>query len=146
MDTESRESQNPDYQMGTTECTGDVLRGGSGIVEVRISQQEDANRGAASIAVPDRGEGRAAPARAMQHLDQMTSVCTLPDKTTGRLHVAVPTNFSGRKEDYRRFRRQIGLFLTANRKDFENDKSMIIFALSYMTEGAAEQWANSYID
>jgi hypothetical protein len=36
--------------------------------------------------------------------------------------------------------------LTANRKDFLMDESMVIFALSYMIEGVAKEWANAYID
>jgi hypothetical protein len=76
----------------------------------------------------------------------MTGVCPLPHQVTGCAHVAVPDIFSGRKEDFRRFRRQIGLFLTANRANFKEGESMIWFALSYMKGGAAELWANTYMD
>jgi hypothetical protein len=62
------------------------------------------------------------------------------------LHVATPNLFSGRKEDYRGFRRQLGLYLTANRKDFATDESMVILALSYMKEGSAARWADAYMD
>jgi hypothetical protein len=34
----------------------------------------------------------------------------------------------------------------ANKKDFTNDETMIIFALSYMKEGTAARWAESYVN
>jgi hypothetical protein len=34
----------------------------------------------------------------------------------------------------------------ANRKDFTNDESMVIFALSYMKEGSTARWADVYVD
>jgi hypothetical protein len=34
----------------------------------------------------------------------------------------------------------------ANRKDFPDDESMVIFALSYMKEGSAARWADVYVD
>jgi hypothetical protein len=34
----------------------------------------------------------------------------------------------------------------ANQLDFPNDKSHILFVLSYMSGGSAELWANSFVE
>jgi hypothetical protein len=62
------------------------------------------------------------------------------------MHIAVPTFFSGRKQDFKKFCRQVGIFITTNERDFPNDKSMILFVLSYMTIRPAELWANVFVD
>jgi hypothetical protein len=70
----------------------------------------------------------------------------LHDKNGGRPFTAFPDPFDGRKSEYRRFRRQFGLFITANRSAFVEEASMIWFVLSYMKGGDAELWANVYVD
>jgi hypothetical protein len=49
-----------------------------------------------------------------QRMDTTTNLHTLPSKDAGRSFIALPNVFDGRKENYRRFRRQFGLFLMAN--------------------------------
>jgi hypothetical protein len=79
-------------------------------------------------------------------MNNLTSICAFSKQAVGRSHVAVPNTFSGRKEDYRKFQQQIGLFLMANQLDFLTRESMVLFALLYMKEGTAELWANSFVD
>jgi hypothetical protein len=79
-------------------------------------------------------------------LDHPSNLQSLHNKDAGRSFVAMPDTFDGKKENYRRFRRQFGLFLTANRASFKEKESMIWFVLSYMKGGDAELWANAYVD
>jgi hypothetical protein len=81
-----------------------------------------------------------------QRMDNPTNLHTLPGKDVGHSFIALPDVFDGRKENYRRFRRQFGLFLMANRTSFKEKESMIWFVLSYMKGGEAELWANAYVD
>jgi hypothetical protein len=81
-----------------------------------------------------------------QKVDGLTDIYALPRRTPGHAYVALPDVFDGRKENYRQFWRQFGLFLTANREEFKEKESMIWFTLSYMKGGAAELWANAYMD
>jgi hypothetical protein len=82
----------------------------------------------------------------MRNLDDRTNILTLPMMNIGHSYIATPSPFTGRKEDYQGFRQQLRLYLTANRKDFQSDETMVIFALSYMTQGAAAKWADAYIN
>lgn len=61
-----------------------------------------------------------------------------------KTHVAKPDPFSGK--DYKKFIRQVKLFLWANKKDFTSDDEKIEFTLSFMTEGRASKWAENFID
>jgi hypothetical protein len=67
-------------------------------------------------------------------------------KDAGHSFIAMPNTFDGKKENYRQFRRQFGLFLTANQASFKEKESMIWFVLSYMKGGDAELWANAHVD
>jgi hypothetical protein len=82
----------------------------------------------------------------MRNVDGEGSVPTLSLGNHGHLHVATPTPYSGKKEDFHGFRRELGLYLTANCKDFQNNESMVIFALSYMKIGPAARWADMFMD
>jgi hypothetical protein len=63
-----------------------------------------------------------------------------------RSHVAALSLYTGKREEYHRFRQQLGLYLTANWKDFTSDESMVIFALSYMKEGSVARWVDAFVD
>jgi hypothetical protein len=73
-----------------------------------------------------------------QAVDVRTGLPFLPDSTAERSFVALPDPFDGKKENYRRFRQQFGLFMTANRFKFKEKESMIWFTLSYMKGGDVE--------
>jgi hypothetical protein len=79
-------------------------------------------------------------------LDNVSNLYPLHGKDAGRSFIAMPNTFDRKKENYRRFRRQFGLFLTANRTSFKEKESMIWFVLSYMKGGDTELWANAYVD
>jgi hypothetical protein len=76
----------------------------------------------------DTGRAPAAPTKG-RNFDGVRGTATLPfprdldhptdlhaprKENTGHAFVSLPDFFDGRKEEYRRFRRQFGLFLTAN--------------------------------
>src|ERR1700731_2400483 len=65
-------------------------------------------------------------------------------KTT--LKIVEPDSFNGNPANFRRFKRQYGLYLCANKETYPGDEEKIMFVLSYMKEGSAELWAGSYID
>jgi hypothetical protein len=90
--------------------------------------------------------GGPTPDHQPQEMDNLTDIHALPRRTHGHAYVALPDIFHGRKENYRQFQRQFGLFLTANREEFKEKESMIWFTLSYMKGGAVELWANAYVD
>jgi hypothetical protein len=71
-------------------------------------------------------------------LDHPSNLHPLHNKDAGCLFIAMPDTFDGKKENYRHFRRQFSLFLTANRASFKEKESMIWFVLSYMKGGDAE--------
>lgn len=56
-----------------------------------------------------------------------------------------PKPFRGQCVEYRKFRRSIQLRLAAYEK-YLDDKSKILFILSYMEDGLAGVWAQSYMD
>jgi hypothetical protein len=79
-------------------------------------------------------------------MDNGPSVPVLPSLSVECSFVTLPDPFDRRKETYRKFRQQFGLFITANREKFRAQESMIWFTLSYMKGGDAELWANTYVD
>jgi hypothetical protein len=90
--------------------------------------------------------GGTTPITPTQKMDNQIGLPALPGKLAGCLYIALPDHFDRKKENYRRFRWQFSLFLTANRSDFKEKESMIWFTLSYMKGGDAELWANAYVD
>jgi hypothetical protein len=84
--------------------------------------------------------------RSVQNVNGTGGLQTLPVENHGHSHVTTPSPYSGKKEDFHGFRWELGLYLTANRKDFQNDESMVIFALSYMKIGAAAKWADAFVE
>src|ERR1700731_83734 len=65
-------------------------------------------------------------------------------KTT--LKIVEPDSFNGNLANFRRFKRQYGLYLCANKESYPGDQEKIMFVLLYMKEGSAELWAGSDID
>ena len=79
----------------------------------------------------------------------------IPTQPTGAPHhtprknvclASTPDSFNGNKANYRRFLRQLKLFLAAYAREFETDEAKIIFVLSLMKKGTAELWAETYMD
>jgi hypothetical protein len=59
--------------------------------------------------------------------------------------LAKPEEFDGKGAHYEKFIRQVELYLLANQHLFPDDDTKILFVLSYMTEGLADQWAQNFI-
>ena len=60
--------------------------------------------------------------------------------------VAKPEIFDGKMENFEKFKRQFHLYLMGNTRLFDEDDKKIMFVLSYMTEGLADQWAQNVMD
>jgi hypothetical protein len=60
--------------------------------------------------------------------------------------LAKPEPFNGKSHAYDKFKRQFTLYMLANPNIFTDDKTKILFILSYMTEGLADQWAQNWIE
>jgi hypothetical protein len=62
-----------------------------------------------------------------------------------RNRTSEPDAFDGEPENYKRFRRQLCLYLTAEEENLAKDQAKVLFALSYMKTGSAELWAENYV-
>ena len=60
--------------------------------------------------------------------------------------VAKPLVFNGSLSSYPTWRRSLGLYMTFNSTKFPDDQSKVIYALSYMTEGTANVWAQAFYE
>jgi hypothetical protein len=108
--------------------------------------EENTQRDVPKITYINCGSEDPTQSNPLQHLDQEGDLCPSSTKTHGCSHVTVPNTFSRWKDEFKWFHRKIGIFITANERDFDTDKSMILFILSYMVEGPAELWANTFMD
>lgn len=81
-----------------------------------------------------------------QPLQMQAPVIQAPQAPTSKSLAAKPEQFSGRSADYETFRRQLLLYLLANRTRIVDDEMKIITALSYMSTGLADRWAQNFID
>jgi hypothetical protein len=146
MDTFGGSHANSDYEMEASQGCPIMQGGNIGNIDLRNLDKASSRWLVTPTPGSVENEQGATAARSMQGVDHMIGVCSLPHWVTSCAHVAAPDIFSENKEDYWRFRRQIGLFLTANRNDFKEGELIIWFALSYMKGGVAELWANTYMD
>ena len=60
--------------------------------------------------------------------------------------VAKPLVFNGSLSSYPTWMRSLGLYMTFNSTKFPDDQSKVIYALSYMTEGTANIWAQAFYE
>jgi hypothetical protein len=143
---ESRISSPVDHKMESVDGHSTQTRSGAGSIELRILEERSTTGLSTDAPRSFDDLGGATPIPRPQGLDPSTNPWALHDKDVGRSFTALPDVFNGNKEEYRRFRRQFGLFITANRSNFREEQSMIWFVLSYMKGGDAELWANAYVD
>ena len=61
-----------------------------------------------------------------------------------KTHLAKPAVFNG--QDFRGWWRSVSLYLLGNERDFTTDQDKILFALSFMTQGGAEQWSQNFVE
>ena len=60
--------------------------------------------------------------------------------------IRLPTPFSGKREDLRKFLQEIKIFLLGNADAYPNNLDKILFILSYMSEGDANSWKEEFFD
>ena len=52
----------------------------------------------------------------------------------------LPKDFSGKREDLKKFLQQVNLYMDVNMKIYHNNMTKIAFVLSFMDEGDASSW------
>ena len=74
---------------------------------------------------------------------------TMTDGTVSAVKEArmgVPSPFSGRCGDLKKFLMTCKMHLQANQAIYDNDEKKVIFVLSFMTEGDAATWWEQWLD
>jgi hypothetical protein len=133
------------YWMETTDSSGDEFRSGADKINVWMFKDERADEFVPTSPHSDFNLTTTAWSYIVQAVDKEANLYLVSSEPSGHSHIAVPAFFSGRKEDFKCFWQQIGLFITTNEKDFTMEKSMILFSLSYMMEELVELWANAFV-
>ena len=73
-------------------------------------------------------------------------MATPGDKNDAKTHLKKPTPFHGDKKLIKKFLQECDLYILGNAKDFPTNDSKVIFILSYMDDGEAEEWKQYFID
>ena len=74
---------------------------------------------------------------------------TMADNTTTtpkEARMGVPTPFSGKRGELKKFIMTCKMHLQANRAIYDNDEKKVVFVLSFMTEGDAATWREQWLD
>ena len=58
----------------------------------------------------------------------------------------LPKDFSGKREDLKKFLQQVNLYMDVNTKTYHNDMAKIAFVLSFMHEGDASSWKEQFLE
>ena len=58
----------------------------------------------------------------------------------------LPKDFSGKREDLKKFLQQVNLYMDVNTKMYHNDMTKIAFVLSFMDEGDASSWKEQFLE
>jgi hypothetical protein len=146
MEQDGRNSRNPRNQLDPLESLDNKTRGSSSIYPIHNTNDEGTDGMVPKPSILGGNRRDSTANQLVQNVDGTGGVPTLPQEGHGCLHIASPMPFTGKKESYHGFWWELGLYLMANWKDFPNDESMVIFALSYMKEGSAARWADAYVD
>ena len=56
-----------------------------------------------------------------------------------------PKDFSGKREDLKKFLQQVNLYMDINVRTYHNDMMKIAFVLSFMDEGDASSWKEQFL-
>ena len=64
------------------------------------------------------------------------------DKKNGSVKLNLPKAFNGSRDKFRKFLQTAKIYLSINKKVYDDDLKKISFILSFMTEGQAEAWAD----
>ena len=79
---------------------------------------------------------------------RMTDVMMADNMTTAakEARMGVPTPFSGKHGDLKKFLMTCKMHLQANRAIYDNDEKKVVFVLSFMTEGDTATWREQWLD
>ena len=77
--------------------------------------------------------------------NRQTQIPTVASAATKK-KILLPTPFSGKQEDLRKFLQEIKIFLLGNADAYPSDLDKILFVLSYMSEGDANSWKEEFFD
>ena len=58
----------------------------------------------------------------------------------------LPKDFSGKREDLKKFLQQVNLYMDINAKIYHNDMTKIAFVLSFMDEGDTSSWKEQFLE
>ena len=58
----------------------------------------------------------------------------------------LPKDFSGKREDLKKFLQQVNLYMDVNAKIYHNNMMKIAFILSFMDEGDASSWKEQFLE
>ena len=58
----------------------------------------------------------------------------------------LPKDFSGKREELKKFLQQVNLYMDVNTKAYHNDMTKIAFILSFMDEGDALSWKEQFLE
>ena len=58
----------------------------------------------------------------------------------------LPKDFSGKREDLKKFLQQVNLYMDINTKTYRNDMMKIAFILSFMDEGDTSSWKEQFLE
>ena len=68
------------------------------------------------------------------------------DDKNGSVKLNLPKAFDGSRDKFRKFLQTAEIYLSINKKVYNNDLKKIGFILSFITEGQAEAWADKFIE
>jgi hypothetical protein len=58
----------------------------------------------------------------------------------------IPTPFTGKREDLRKFLQEVKIYLLANGDVYPTDLDKVLFVISYMNEGDVNSWKEEFFD
>ena len=68
------------------------------------------------------------------------------DDKNGSVKLNLPKAFDGSRDKFGKFLQTTEIYLSINKKVYDDDLKKIGFILSFMTKGQAEAWANQYVE
>jgi len=69
---------------------------------------------------------------------------TTPSENLKEIKMNTPTLFSGEQKKLNNFLLEVEMYQMMNSKVYDTDQKKIIFALSFMKEGVAKMWKQSW--
>jgi hypothetical protein len=114
MDTIDRTGTNSDYKMEPSLHDVDLQGGYYGNLELGNLENDSQPQLATPTPCDIAGYRGAIGHSGTQAMDEGTGLLTLPPKSAEHSFIALPDIFDRKRENYRRFCQQFGLFLMAN--------------------------------